>query len=87
MRKWEMGYDEGDGTPVVTCEARDICRVETHYGDAEVHARLIAAAPDLLEACEIMLAAYDTKGQAFPSAGENHAVRQAVAKAKGNDDA
>lgn len=45
---WEVGHDEGDCTPSVYFEARDICVLETHYGDSEANARLIAAAPGLL---------------------------------------
>jgi hypothetical protein len=48
---WEVGHD-GSGAPIITFEARDIATVEAYYKDAEANARLIAAAPDLLEALQ-----------------------------------
>ena len=45
---WEVGHD-GSGAPIITFEARDIATVEAYYKDAEANARLIAAAPELLE--------------------------------------
>lgn len=43
-RKWEVGDDCGDGTAVVTCECRDICRMEMYYADGLANARRIVAA-------------------------------------------
>ena len=42
-----------DGRP------NNICRMLGRGDETEANARLIAAAPDLLEACEVMVAAYD----------------------------
>lgn len=50
---WEVGEDYGDGTAVVTYQARDIARCEMGFGDGEANARLIAAAPDLLAAAKL----------------------------------
>jgi hypothetical protein len=47
---WEVGEYIGTGQPIVTAEARDICAVEDYYKDGAANARLIAAAPDMLEA-------------------------------------
>lgn len=44
---WEVGH-RNDGTPVVTFEARDICTVETAFGDGEEIAAAIAMLPGLL---------------------------------------
>ena len=53
---WETGEDVGEAVRCyVTTESRDICRCETMYGDAEANARLIAAAPELLEALKAMV--------------------------------
>lgn len=46
---WEIGH-ESDGVPIVTFEARDICRVENFFGDEEEIARLICAAPSMYRA-------------------------------------
>jgi hypothetical protein len=52
----ELGFDDGDGVPIITFEARDIARLEEHYGDAEANGlelvRRYNAFPKLLEACE-----------------------------------
>lgn len=74
-------YDEqtNDYPPVVTHEARNVCTVESYYGDDEDNARLIAAAPDLLEAlieCEVLL-------DQFPLIKRR--VKAAIAKAEGRD--
>ena len=47
--EWCVGHN-GSGSPVVTCEARDIAVVEDYYGDGEANAKLIAAAPAMLAA-------------------------------------
>lgn len=49
--------------------------------EAEANARLIAAAPDLLAACEMMLNAHDT-GEAEGSPRIVEKLREAIAKAK-----
>jgi len=85
---WEVGEDVGDGTAVVTFEARDICRVEMTFGDGEANARLIAAAPDMLRVL-YMAALYleHPEVQAIPFAvGAGNAarnVRDVIAKAEG----
>ena len=53
---WEQGEDCGLAERcLVTAEARDICRCESAFGDAEANARLIAAAPDLAEALRMLM--------------------------------
>ena len=47
--QWEVGYDCGDGTPIITFEARDIARLETYYKDADANAKRIV---DCVNACE-----------------------------------
>jgi len=57
------------------------------YDDAEYsNARLIAAAPDLLAACEVAIAAYDQaklEGKSRWLGTEVDAMREAIAKARG----
>jgi geranylgeranyl pyrophosphate synthase len=50
---WEVGHD-GSGAPIITFEARDIATVEAYYKDAEANARLIAAAPELLDTLKLL---------------------------------
>lgn len=50
---WEIGHD-GNGTPIVTFEARDICTVETYFGDGEQIAELIKNTPALYRLCKSM---------------------------------
>lgn len=58
-------------------------RTGTHIADDqnEVNARLIAAAPDLLAACEAEIARHDREDAV--SDDEHDALRTAIAKAKG----
>ncbi len=56
---WEVGERIGDGSPVVTYQARDIATVENYYGDGEANAELIVRAvnahDDLLAACKALM--------------------------------
>lgn len=80
-----------DGMEVLTHDAESICVVK-HYGDPynskreEANARLIAAAPELLEAAEAYVA--HVRGyEDTLSNGERHMLdlcRAAIAKATGN---
>lgn len=51
---WEIGDDCGTGQLIVTYQAADVCAVEPGRR-ANANARLIAAAPDLLAACNALL--------------------------------
>lgn len=59
---WEVGNDCGDGTAIVTYQARDICRVEMHYGDGPANAALIASAPALAERVRVLEGALERIG-------------------------
>ena len=65
-----------------------ICSVYPHtakgytHDDAEADARLIAAAPDLLRACELALAHVPRSDDA-PDGGIHGFMERAIAKAKG----
>jgi hypothetical protein len=57
----EIGpYDETRKTYplVVVSECRDICTVESYYGDGHVNARLISAAPDMHAALQAIQNAF-----------------------------
>lgn len=51
--------------------------------DNAANAHLISAAPDLLAACEVALAAYQLAGKDTPENSTATALREAVTKAKG----
>jgi len=74
-----------------------ICQMPTEFGQSkasikrhqqnEVNARLIAAAPELLEACEMVIdAAIGDKGQEIGQYIDWPALRQAIAKATGEEE-
>ncbi len=55
-------------------------------GDVRANARLIAAAPDLLEACELIVSAFDQLAPMSSARNEPlqiNAARAAIAKARG----
>lgn len=52
--------------------------------EIQSRARIIAAAPDMLEALEEVVAAYD--GKTMDTIGTMNLVRKAIAKAKGEPD-
>jgi len=69
-----------------------ICPNEGTIRSSQANARLIAAAPELLEACKLLLKEWDNRG--FPELNKNQCysidvlngfalVRQAIAKAEG----
>ena len=83
---WEI-YPMRDGPPDVG-EWTELAVVPGHWGDdeeLEANARLIAAAPDLLEALERLLAAAEktTFSDQFPQECEN--ARAALSKATGGE--
>jgi len=49
-------YDEeaGQYRIIVTSECRDVCELELAHGDAVANARLIAAAPDMLDTLRLV---------------------------------
>jgi len=57
----------------------------TDYGEMEANANLIAAAPDLLAACERMIGDFDIR--LTPTTSQTRKMaRAAIAKARGNDE-
>lgn len=79
---WEIGSgmynaDTNDYDVVVTSEARDICTVETFFGDAQANACLIASAPNMLDALEMVSEALELVGLG----GNDHAYHRRVEKA------
>jgi hypothetical protein len=73
------GPDLTDDLPVRVCDLR-APRGMDGFGEAEANAHLIAAAPELLAACEAALNAMIYHGVAF---AERDTVLAAIAKAKG----
>ena len=61
-----------------------ICGFNTRAGDNEANARLIAAAPELLAACEGLLAVYEELNARFDmgDCDETIAARAAIQKAR-----
>lgn len=83
-----------NGRQVVTTDGEWICQLWTKYEDDMVNAQnnvlLIAAAPDLLAACEKYLAAEQqlVPGGGIPYAAmieASQAAKDAIAKAKGHE--
>lgn len=77
--------ENGDNRWAVWDDEGMACICDVHAGvepdpSGATHARLIAAAPDLLAACEMMLTVYGLSQEA-PHAVE--VMRAAIAKAKG----
>ena len=64
---------------ITTRDVEDICTIEVYNDqhDAKANARLISAAPDLLEALQVVLSVADRKTVEFDKA------RAAIAKATG----
>lgn len=92
LGEWEL-TQSGDHT-IDVCVIRDEIRsvvarlhvellADEHGGSILANARLLAAAPDLLAACEDMIGSFDAVGRdgIFPS--EARRMRAAIAKAKG----
>ena len=76
---WNSGLEVGAG-PLMTVK---VARVSgANYEEALANARLIAAAPELLEALEAMMGRYASKNPAFDTDDAANA-RAAIAKAKG----
>ena len=91
--KWHVGQGNGEGS-VFADDGRmrmenngttlyPICKVVDFNGEGKDHAHLIAAAPDLLEACKLV---YENLKPAYPS---DHLcmkkLQQALAKAEGKE--
>lgn len=84
---WRVG--PVDDTAITTQDGDEVALVQGDYGDPavwpvmEARARLIAAAPDLLEALEFLLAqTVDYTGATQPSGAQKKALA-AIAKATG----
>jgi hypothetical protein len=59
----EIGYN-GEGAPVLTFQARDICTVENYYKDGAHNARVLRASHNHLPALVKALASYDSATRA-----------------------
>jgi hypothetical protein len=82
---WSTGCDE-DGHMVYAADDSAVADALRDDGDAEAevsNARLIAAAPDLLAACQVALAAYRLAGKDVPENSTAATLRSAIAKAEG----
>ena len=82
---WVVTHPFGDGNDVETAEGVPIAHVyEGVQPDKDLaNARLIAAAPELLEACKGILADYGPQEDAHLSHERVVALRAAIAKATG----
>ncbi len=91
-----IGSEKNRYNPIVTHEGGNVARIFADVAmpgltskapdleTAEANARLIAAAPDLLEACKVTLKALDAEWGGEATDGDNtvrHAMRAAIAKA------
>lgn len=68
---WEIGEDYGDCTPMVTYQARDVCRVTVGHGDEIANVRLIAAAPDLADQLAFSAMQLEAADEAFGEIADN----------------
>ena len=75
---WDIGTGEWQGD---SYGGLQIATAWGFYGRAEADARLIAAAPELLQALEAMVALLDADGWSWPQQLAD--ARAAIAKAKG----
>lgn len=83
--KWEQVKKPGRFTEWTLTAGNVLCRF---WGKEppSAHARLIAAAPELLEACEDIVAAFEIRdGWTEAVAKEMSIVRAAIAKAEARD--
>lgn len=72
------GVQELDGWNIVNKDGKTIVGTEGLYSDKEPDARLIAAAPELLEALQMLLSAIDGN---HLTVGDCNEARAAIAKA------
>ena len=73
---------------VTTCEKPrtfNICAINTDRIEQAANARLIAAAPELLAACEEAIRYVDSKGSEHVNRVPFVSMRAAIAKARGED--
>lgn len=95
---WHLRYNgKHDGDRSVVGRSRDICAMDGGPSDdmeTLANARLIAAAPELLEACKAGLAMLETARRYFPESARNsdtfsllnvtaNTIKPAIAKAEG----
>lgn len=83
---WVVEHDLGDGTPIVTFEARNIATVETYFGDGEANANLIAAAPELLDTAKSVLASLEAMTPDATIDGCIMVLESTIAKAEGREE-
>ena len=84
QRNISIRYKTGDRLlPMVNvASVRGQFPTDCPYGSSEANVRLIAAAPELLEACQLLVADYEDTN---PAIGEDwyRKAKAAIAKAKG----
>jgi len=82
-RPWHIEKGKLSSTLFIHHSGAEICLVPNHTLDQELNARLIAAAPDLLEACEEAARYLEAKSGASPEdMGTEAKLRDAINKAK-----
>ena len=89
---WSIENDNGDSPEAMgpcLCVTTDTSHIAFVFDDAPANAHLIAAAPDLLEACEAVLLRLDLEAQeqgedaVFPCAAMRADLRAAITRARG----
>lgn len=85
---WEVRPENGDGVEI-PFQIGDVCASDPENGDGglqEANARLIAAAPDLLEELELMVSGlYFLHGNSDGVIAATEKARTIIAKARGED--
>lgn len=87
--KVEEGGDIGESIGITTQDKETICYCEPFYNQEEANARLITAAPELLEACEyirkVLLILERTQALPIPTVLRNNieCLGQVITKAEG----
>lgn len=83
-RPWQIEKGKLSSTWFIHHSGAEICMVPDHTLDQEPNARLIAAAPDLLEACEEAVRHLEVKPGAWTEGvGAEVKLKEAINKAKG----
>jgi hypothetical protein len=82
-RPWQIEKGKLSSTWFIHHSGAEICMVPNHTLDQEPNARLIAAAPDLLEACEEAVRHLEAKpGACAEGVGAEVKLKEAIYKAK-----